>query len=80
MVPETSLAAGLLLTLRGRVSYSEQGDYEGAQEAFNESLGIARQQAKIAAVTEGKTLGQWLEEAIRQKAELELEEGNDGSE
>ncbi|MEE9234489.1 MAG: AAA family ATPase, partial [Candidatus Acidoferrales bacterium] len=45
LVPATSLAAGRLLSLRGRVSYIEEGDYAGAQEAFNESLEIARQEA-----------------------------------
>lgn len=44
LVPATSLAAGRLLSLRGRVSYIEEGDYEGAQEAFNESLEIARRE------------------------------------
>ena len=44
LVSATSLAAGRLLSLRGRVSYIEEGDYEGAQEAFNESLEIARRE------------------------------------
>ena len=43
-------------------------------------LPSVHRQAKIAAVTAGKTLGQWLEEAIREKAQREVEEGNDGSE
>ena len=44
LVPAASLAAGRLLSLRGRVSYMEEGDYEGAQAAFNESLEIARRE------------------------------------
>ena len=36
--------------------------------------------AAVTAVTADKTLGLWLEEAIREKAEREVEEGNDGSE
>ena len=44
LVPATSLAAGRLLSMRGRVSYVEEGDYEGAQEDFNESLEIARRE------------------------------------
>jgi len=36
----------------------------------------AHRQAKIAAVTEGKTLGVWIEEAIREKVERDKEEGN----
>ena len=43
-------------------------------------LPSVHRQAKIAAVTAGKTLGQGLEEAIREKVEREAEEGNDGSE
>ncbi len=43
-------------------------------------LPSVHRQAKIAAVTAGKTLGQWLEEAIREKAQREVEEGNHGSE
>ena len=43
-------------------------------------LPSVHRQAKIAAVTAGKTLGRWLEEAIREKVEREVEEGNDGSE
>ena len=39
-----SLAAGRLLSLRGRVSYVEEGDYEGAQESFSEALEIARRE------------------------------------
>ena len=39
-------------------------------------LPSAHRQAKIAAVTEGKTLGVWIEEAIREKVELDKEEGN----
>ena len=39
-------------------------------------LPSAHSQAKIAAVTEGKTLGVWIEEAIRQKVERDKEEGN----
>ena len=39
-------------------------------------LPSAHRQAKIAAVTEGKTLGVWIEEAIRQKVERDKEEGN----
>jgi predicted HicB family RNase H-like nuclease len=34
-------------------------------------LPSAHRQAKIAAVTEGKTLGVWIEEAIREKVERE---------
>ena len=34
-------------------------------------LPSAHRQAKIAAVTEGKTLGVWIEEAIRDKVERE---------
>ena len=34
-------------------------------------LPSAHRQAKIAAVTEGKTLGLWIEEAIREKVERE---------
>ena len=44
LVPATSLAAGRLLSLRGRASYVEEGDYEGAQEAFNQSMEIARRE------------------------------------
>ena len=36
----------------------------------------AHRQAKIAAVTEGKTLGVWIEEAILEKVERDKEEGN----
>ena len=36
----------------------------------------AQRQAKIAAVTEGKTLGVWIEEAIREKVERDKERGN----
>ena len=39
-------------------------------------LPSAHRQAKIAAVTEGKTLGVWIEEAIREKVERDKEEGN----
>ena len=38
-------------------------------------LPSAHRQAKIAAVTEGKTLGVWIEEAIREKAGRDKEEG-----
>ena len=34
-------------------------------------LPSAHRQAKIAAVTEGRTLGVWIEEAIREKVERE---------
>ena len=44
LVPTTSLAAGRILSLHGRVSYVEEGDYEGAQKAFHESLEIARRE------------------------------------
>ncbi len=44
LVPATSLAAGQLLSLRGRISFQEEGDSEGAQEAFNQSLEIARRE------------------------------------
>ena len=44
LVPGASLAAGRLLSLRGRVNYVEEGDYEGAQESFNEALEIARRE------------------------------------
>ena len=36
----------------------------------------AQRQAKIAAVTEGKTLGVWIEEAMPEKVEWDEEEGN----
>ena len=39
-------------------------------------LPSAHRQAKIAAVTEGKTLGVWIEEAIREKIGRDKEEGN----
>ena len=39
-------------------------------------LPSAHRQAKIAAVTEGKTLGVWIEEAILEKVERDKEEGN----
>ena len=39
-------------------------------------LPSAHRQAKIAAVPEGKTLGMWIEEAIREKVERDKEEGN----
>ena len=39
-------------------------------------LPSAHRQAKIAAVTEGKTLVLWIEEAIREKAERDKETGN----
>ena len=39
-------------------------------------LPSAHRQAKIAAVTEGRTLGVWIEEAIREKVERDKEEGN----
>ena len=39
-------------------------------------LPSAHRQAKIAAVTEGKTLGVWIEEAIREKAEWDKERAN----
>ena len=39
-------------------------------------LPSAHRQAKIAAVTEGKTLGVWIEEAIREKVGRDKEEGN----
>ena len=39
-------------------------------------LPSAHRQAKIAAVTEDKTLGVWIEEAIREKVERDKEEGN----
>ena len=41
-----------------------------------EALRLANERAKA----QRKTVGAWLEEAIREKAERELEEGNDGSE
>ena len=47
LVPTTSLAAGRILFLRGRVSYQEQGDSVGAQETFNDSLKIARQEGIV---------------------------------
>ncbi len=40
------------------------------------ALQLANERAKAG----GKTVGTWLEEAIREKAEREAEEGNDGSE
>ena len=43
-------------------------------------LPSVHRQAKIAAVTAGVTLGRWLEEAIREKAERELEESEDDGE
>ena len=39
-------------------------------------LPSAHRQAKIAAATEGKTLGVWIEEAIREKVGRDKEEGN----
>jgi len=39
-------------------------------------LPSAHHQAKIAAVTEGKPLGVWVEEAIREKVGRDKEEGN----
>ena len=39
-------------------------------------LPSAHRQAKIAAVTEGKTLGEWIEEAIREKVGRDKERGN----
>ena len=39
-------------------------------------LPSAHRQAKIAAVTEGKTLGVWIEEAIREKVGRDKEERN----
>ena len=39
-------------------------------------LPSAPRQAKIAAVTEGKTLGVWIEEAIREKVGRDKERGN----
>ncbi len=39
-------------------------------------LQLANEHAKV----QRMTVGAWLEEAIREKAERELEEGNDGSE
>ena len=39
-------------------------------------LPSAHRQAKIAAVTEGKTLGVWIEEAIREKVGRDKERGN----
>ena len=39
-------------------------------------LPSAHRQAKIAAVTEGKTLGVWIEEAIREKVEQDKARGN----
>ena len=39
-------------------------------------LQLANERAKV----QRKAVGTWLEEAIREKAERELEEGNDGSE
>ena len=39
-------------------------------------LPSAHRQAKIAAVTEGKTLGVWIEEAILEKVGRDKEEGN----
>ena len=39
-------------------------------------LPSAHRQAKIAAVTEAKTLGVWVEEAIREKVERDKERGN----
>ena len=39
-------------------------------------LPSAHRQARIAAVTEGKTLGLWIEEAIREKVGRDKEEGN----
>jgi predicted HicB family RNase H-like nuclease len=41
-------------------------------------LPTVHRQAKIAAVTAGKTLGQWLEEAIREKAGREEKENDKG--
>ncbi len=40
------------------------------------ALRLAKERAKVQA----KTVGTWLEEAIREKAQREVEEGNDGSE
>lgn len=40
------------------------------------ALRLANERARAQA----KTVGQWLEEAIREKAQREVEEGNDGSE
>ena len=39
-------------------------------------LPSAHRQAKIAAVTEGKTMDLWIEEAIPEKVERDKEEGN----
>lgn len=36
----------------------------------------AQRRAKIAAVTAGKTMGEWIEEAIEEKARREREEAN----
>ncbi len=41
-------------------------------------LPSVHRQAKIAAVTAGTTLGRWLEDAIREKAEREVEVRNNG--
>ena len=41
-------------------------------------LPTVHRQAKIAAVTAGKTLGQWLEEAIREKAKREDRQNDNG--
>ena len=39
------------------------------------ALGLANERAKA----QSKTVGTWLEEAIHEKAEREVEEGNDGN-
>ena len=39
-------------------------------------LPSAHRQAKMAAVTEGKTLGVWIDEALREKVERDKKEGN----
>jgi DNA-binding CsgD family transcriptional regulator len=44
LVPETSLAAGRLLTSHGQILGLVQGDYDAAQEAFGQALVIARRE------------------------------------
>jgi tetratricopeptide (TPR) repeat protein len=44
LVPPESHAAGRLLSRYGRVMGAEEGDYEGAREAFGRALAIAKRQ------------------------------------
>ena len=55
MVPPDSYAAGRLLCNYGLTSYHETADYQGAREAFDQAIAIARHEGDT--VLEANTLG-----------------------